>query len=91
MWYAVDINEGILAEYTTKREAVLMYSDVGIANKLASGVYVARSKGSLDVVTTYIINSEARSNAELHGFGWVFEDESIKRFEEIKVLLGLTK
>lgn len=83
MWYAVDIDDGIIAEYETKRDAILSHSEGGRAKKLSAGVYETRSEGSLCAVTTYIINSSARDNAELHGFGWVF-DEALKKFEEFK-------
>lgn len=84
MWYAVDIDDGIIAEYETKREAILSHSEGGGAKKLSAGVYETRCEGSLYAVTTYIINSSARDNAELHGFGWVFEEDTMKKYQEIK-------
>lgn len=86
MWYAVDIDDGIIAEYETKRDAILSHSEGGGAKKLAAGVYETRSESSLYSVTTFIINSSARDNAELLGFGWVFEEETIRKYEEIKGL-----
>lgn len=73
MWYAVDVDHGIIGEFDTLRDAVIHYSDNGKSKRLSRGVYEVTSRSDSYNNTTYIINSRAIGSANIHGFGWVFD------------------
>lgn len=73
MWYAVDIDEGIINTFDTLREGVKYYSDNGKSKRLGAGLYEVTNKGNIYIKTTFLIKSTARETAEQNGFGWVFE------------------
>lgn len=77
MWYVIDIDEGVLAETETKKEAKQYTNCINTrCKKLSKGAYAIEQKDETDSTwgeIAYIFAS--KELAKKYGFGWCFENE----------------
>lgn len=73
LWYAIDIDEGIINTFKTKKEGVRYYSSSGKSKIMSKGAYYVTNETETHINETYLF--DGIESAKRHGFGWAFEKE----------------